>query len=95
MDRRDATIQALTRDLDESEEQYQTAQRSHLDKLQSTHSPLSSPPLPSPPLLFHSPFACAALSVLININNSKIARLETEFERDLKALKAEFLEERY
>ncbi len=66
IDRRDANIQALTRDLDDSEEQYQTAQRAHLDKMQS----------------------------LLSIHEAKISRLELEFDRDVKALTSEFLDER-
>ena len=33
VDRKDAIVQMLTRDLDDAEEQFQTAQRTHMDKM--------------------------------------------------------------
>lgn len=62
VDRKDAIIQMLTRDLDDAEEQFQVAQRTHMEKMQR----------------------------FTGLHNSKVAALEDEFERDLKALKTEF-----
>lgn len=66
VDRKDAIVQMLTRDLDECEEQFQTAQRTHMDKLQK----------------------------FVSLFEKKMAGLDSEFERDLKALKLEFNVER-
>lgn len=66
IDRKDAIIQMLTRDLDDAEEQFQTAQRTHMDKMNK----------------------------FISLHNVKLANLQSEIERDLKALKFEFNTER-
>lgn len=62
IDRKDAIVQMLTRDLDDAEEQFQTAQRTHMDKMNK----------------------------FIYLHNEKLANLQSEIERDLKAIKLEF-----
>lgn len=62
MERNDALIEMLLVDLDDAEEQHQTAQRAHMNRLERLRS----------------------------LHAAKVAQLEAEFERDLKALKAEF-----
>lgn len=66
VDRKDAIIQMLDRDLEEAEEQYQMALRSHLLNIDR----------------------------LIDLQDSRLLALENEFEKDLKALDAEFAAER-
>lgn len=66
MDRKDAIIRSLIADLTDSEEQFQTAQRTHMQRM----------------------------STLGQLHGSKLSTLESEFERDLKQLKYEFLTER-
>lgn len=66
VDRKDAIIQMLMKDLDDAEEQFQTAQRAHMDRMEK----------------------------LIALHRHKLAVLQNEFERDLKALKLEFYTER-
>jgi hypothetical protein len=66
MDRKASIIQMLTRDLDDAEEQFQTSQRTQMDKMQT----------------------------LINLHNQKLAKLQDEFERDIKILKTEFKTEK-
>eukprot|EP01138_Halocafeteria_seosinensis_P013129 gb/GECG01013409.1/.p1 GENE.gb/GECG01013409.1/~~gb/GECG01013409.1/.p1 ORF type:complete len:602 (+),score=132.67 gb/GECG01013409.1/:1-1806(+) len=66
VDRRDAILQMLDRDLDEAEEQYQTAIRAnllHMDKL-------------------------------IELQDSRLNALETEFEEQLQTIQEEYTEER-
>lgn len=65
-DRKDALVAMLAGDLVQAEEQMQTAQRGHMQRL----------------------------GRIVELNSRKIATVESEFERDLKALKQEFLSER-
>jgi len=66
VDRKDHIIHMLGQDCEDADEQFQTAQRAHMDRL----------------------------SKLVALNGRKLATLESEFERDLKALKLEFSTER-
>ena len=66
VDRKDALLQMLDRDLDEAEEQYQTTLKAHLRHMDE----------------------------LIELQDERLLRLESEFERDLVALEEEFTTER-
>ena len=66
VDMKDAIIQMLDRDLDEAEEQYQTALRSHLQNVDS----------------------------LIDLYNSKVRQLESEFEAEIRQMQEDFQTER-
>lgn len=66
VDMKDAIIQMLDRDLDEAEEQYQTALRSHLQNVDS----------------------------LIDLYNSKVRQLESEFEAEIRQMQGDFQTER-
>jgi dynein regulatory complex subunit 2 len=66
VDMKDAIIQMLDRDLDEAEEQYQTALRSHLQNVDA----------------------------LIDLYNSKVRQLESEFEAEIRQMQDDFQTER-
>ena len=66
VDMKDAIIQMLDRDLDEAEEQYQMALRSHLQNVDS----------------------------LIDLYNSKVRQLESEFEAEIRQIQEDFQTER-
>jgi hypothetical protein len=66
VDMKDAIIQMLDRDLDEAEEQYQMALRSHLQNIDA----------------------------LIDLYNSKVRRLENEFETEIRQIEKDFQKER-
>jgi len=66
VDMKDAIIQMLDRDLDEAEEQYQMALRSHLQNVDA----------------------------LIDLYNSKVRQLESEFEAEIRVMQSDFQTER-
>ena len=66
VDMKDAIIQMLDRDLDEAEEQYQTALRSHLQNIDA----------------------------LIDLYNTKVRQLESEFEAEIRQMQDDFQTER-
>ncbi|KAJ1471044.1 hypothetical protein T484DRAFT_1978652 [Baffinella frigidus] len=66
VDMKDAIIQMLDRDLDEAEEQYQMALRSHLQNVDA----------------------------LIDLYNSKVRQLESEFEAEIRQIQEDFQTER-